>query len=214
VAPRARVALVDDHELFREGLRMVIGQTRDFEVAGEAGTARDAVQLFTDATFDVAVVDVTLPDLSGVSVTREVCRLQPRCKVLALSMVEQPYRAAEMLRAGASGYALKSQSTDEILDAIRVVAGGGRYLAPRLPHDLVESLRSGAAVGPIDQLTPREREIFGLLVRGWTSERIASQLFISTRTVETHRQNIMAKLQVHSAVELVRLAAQHGLIQD
>ncbi len=208
------MALVDDHGLFREGLRVVVGQTRDLEVAGEAATAREAIRLLAETPFDVAVVDVTLPDLSGVSVTREVRRVQPKCKVLALSMVEQPYRAAEMMRAGASGYALKSQPTDEILDAVRIVAGGGRYLAPRLPHDLVESLIAGASVGPIDQLSPREREIFGLLVRGWTSERIASQLFISTRTVETHRQKIMAKLQVHSAVELVRLAAHHGLIQD
>ena len=210
----ARVMLVDDHALFREGLRTVIGQTRDLEIAAEASTAREANDLVTTMSFDIAVVDVTLPDLNGASVAREFQRTQPGCKVLALSMVEQPYRAAEMLRAGASGYALKSQATDEILDAIRAVLRGDRYLAPRLPRHLVESLVAGDSRGPVDQLSPREREIFDLLVRGWTNDRIAAQLFISARTVETHRQKIMDKLDAHSIVELVRLAARHGLITD
>ena len=118
------------------------------------------------------------------------------------------------MRAGASGYALKSQPTDEILDAIRAVLAGERYLAPRLPRAHVDDLVAAKTAGPFDKLSPREREIFDLLVRGQTNDRVAAQLHISVRTVETHRQNIMDKLRAHSIVDLVRLAARHGLIHD
>lgn len=212
--PAAHVALIDDHALFREGLRVVIGQVGGLEVTAEAATVRDALGIAARVALDIAVVDVTLPDGSGASVTRELRRLQPRCKVLVLSMIEEPYQVAELLRAGASGYALKSQPTDEILEAIRAVLAGEHYLAPRLPCAHVEDLVAAKTAGPLDKLSPREREIFDLLVRGQTNDRIAAQLYISVRTVETHRQNIMDKLQTHSIVDLVRLAARHGLIQD
>ena len=215
MSPRKlRVALIDDHALFREGLRVVIGNTRELEVAAEAGTAREAFELFARCELDVAVIDVTLPDLSGVSVARELQRLQPRCQALALTMVEAPRRAAEMLRAGVAGYALKSQPTDEILAAIRAVAAGQRYLAPRLPKDHVDQLVAGGSTDPIAELTPREREVFDLLVMAWPNDRISTELFISTRTVETHRKKIMDKLGVHSIAELVRLAARQGLIPE
>ena len=212
--PAAHVALIDDHALFREGLRLVIGQVGRLEVTGEAASVRDALELAAGAPLDLAVVDVSLPDGSGASVTRELRRLQPRCKVLVLSMIEEPYQVAELLRAGASGYALKSQPTDVILDAIRAVLAGERYLAPRLLRAHVDDLVAAKAAGPVDKLSPREREIFDLLVRGQTNDRVAAQLYISVRTVETHRQNIMDKLRAHSIVDLVRLAARHGLIHD
>ena len=212
--PSARVALIDDHALFREGLRVVIGQVGRLEVTGEAASVRDALELAAGPALDIAVVDVALPDGSGASVTRELRRLQPRCKVLVLSMIAEPYQVAELLRAGASGYALKSQPTDEILEAIRVVLAGERYLAPRLPRAHVDDLVAANTAGPVDQLSPREREIFDLLVRDQTNDRVAAQLYISARTVETHRQNIMDKLRAHSIVDLVRLAARHGLIHD
>ena len=158
MSPRKlRVALIDDHALFREGLRVVIGNTRELEVAAEAGTAREAFELFARCELDVAVIDVTLPDLSGVSVARELQRLQPRCQALALTMVEAPSRAAEMLRAGVAGYALKSQPTDEILAAIRAVAAGQRYLAPRLPKDHVDRLVAGGSTDPIAVETHRKK---------------------------------------------------------
>ena len=209
---KANVVLVDDHALFREGLRTVIEQSSDLAVVGEAASARDAVELVASVSFECAVVDVSLPDLSGVSVTREIMRRRASCHVLALSMVEEPYEVAVMLQAGAAGYALKSQPTEEILDAIRVVLTGARYLAPRLPGEYIEGLVARTIAGPVDALSSREHEVFDLLVRGWTNDRVASHLFISGRTVETHRQNIMGKLGAHSMVELVRFAARHRLL--
>ena len=129
-------------------------------------------------------------------------------------MVEAPYCVTEVLRAGAVGYAIKAQPTEEIIDAIWSVLRGGRYLAPRLPREQIEALVSGETVGPVDRLSPREREVFDLLIQGRSSERVAMALSIAPRTAETHRQNIMTKLGVHSIVELLRLAAQHGLFGD
>jgi DNA-binding NarL/FixJ family response regulator len=188
---RQRIALIDDHALYREGLRAVLLSERT-----------------------MVVVDVRLPDQPGASLTRELRRLQPQCKVLALSMVETPYFVTEMLRAGAMGYAIKAQPTEEIVEAIRTVARGGRYLASLLPRAQIEALVNGGAVGPLDMLSPREREVFDLLIRGWSSERVATALSIATRTAETHRQNIMSKLGVHSIVELIRIAARHGLLDE
>jgi DNA-binding NarL/FixJ family response regulator len=204
---KQRIVLVDDHVVFRKGLGAVLGADASVEVAGEA-TVREAIELASRAAFDLAIVDVTLHDQSGASVTREFRRLQPRCKILALSMVEAPYPVAELLRAGAAGYALKSQPPQEIVDAIHEVLRGGRYLAPQLPRDQIEAFVAGGIAGPLDRLSPREREVFDLLIRGWSNERIATALFIAVRTAETHRQNIMTKLGVHSIVGLLRLGSR------
>lgn len=209
-----RVVLIDDHALFREGLRAVIATNRNIEVVAEAASAREAFAAAARVAFELAIVDVMLPDQSGLAVVHELRRLFPTCKILALSMVESPYTVAELLRAGAAGYALKSQPTEEIVEAIQTVRQRERYLAPKLPRHEIEALLRGEIAGPIDLLSPREREVFDLLIRGWNNERVAKALSIAPRTAETHRQNIMDKLGVHSAVELLRLAARHGLLDD
>ncbi|HEY6176129.1 MAG TPA: response regulator transcription factor [Kofleriaceae bacterium] len=214
VATRQQIALIDDHALFREGLRAVLASDRLLDVVGDAATAREALELASRAAFDIAVLDVMLPDQPGAAVARELRRIQPRCRILVLSMVEVPYLVAEMLRAGAVGYALKSQPTDEILEAFHTVGSGRSYLAPRLPREQIDALVEGKPGGPVAQLTTREREVFELLIRGWSNERVAAALFIAVRTAETHRQNIMTKLGVHSIVELLRLAARHGLLGE
>lgn len=214
VATKQQLVLIDDHALFREGLRAVLAADRHLTVVGDAGSGREAVELANRTAIDVAVLDVMLPDRPAVSVIRELRRIQPRCRILALSMVETPYIVAELLRAGAAGYAVKAQSTEEILDAIHAVAGGRSYLAPRLPREQIDALLAGNQTGPIAQLTTREREVFDLLIRGWNNDRIAGALAIAVRTAETHRQNIMTKLGVHSIVELLRLAARHGLLGE
>lgn len=212
-ASHARLILVDDHALYREGLRVTLERDASVKVVAEAGDAREAELMVSRTAFDVAVVDVQLPGVSGISLVGEIARLCPDARVLMLSMIEEPLRIAEALLAGASGYALKSQPTSEIVEAIHAVMGGIRYLAPRIPRDLVDSLMASQELGPLAPLSRREREVFDLLVRGFTNEGVAAQLFIAARTVETHRQRIMTKLGVHSIVDLVRLAARHGLLE-
>lgn len=214
IATRQQIALIDDHALFREGLRAVLASDHLLDVVGDAANAREAIDLATRVPFDIAVLDVMLPDQPGPLLARELRRIQPRCRILVLTMVEVPYLVAEMLRAGAVGYALKSQPTDEIIEAFHIVGSGRSYLAPRLPREQIEGLVDGNPGGPIAQLTTREREVFELLIRGWSNERVAAALFIAVRTAETHRQNIMTKLGVHSIVELLRLAARHGLLGE
>ncbi len=211
---RQRIVVIDDHALYREGLRVVLSSERSIEVVGDAGTAREAVELATRVTFDLAIVDISLPDRPGAALIRDLRRIQPRARCLALSMIEAPLTVVDVMRAGATGYTLKSQPTDEILDAVRTALRGDSYLAPRLPDKQIAAIVSGEECEPLDRLSPREREVFELLIRGWNTERVATTLAIAIRTVETHRQRIMNKLGVHSIVELLRLAVRQGLIVD
>jgi DNA-binding NarL/FixJ family response regulator len=159
---------------------------------------------------DVAVIDVLMPSVSGISLASQLRELQPRCKVLGLSVIDEPCLIADMLRAGAAGFALKTQPIEEIVDAIRTVLGGVRYLPPRVSHDAIERELATTTGRPLQRLTPREREVFELVIRGHSSDQIANRLFIARRTVETHRQRVMTKLSAHSIVEMLRVAALHG----
>lgn len=207
-----RVMLVEDHAVFRTALRELFG-TRDpsFEVVAEAATAQDAWRAAEQHRPDVTIMDLFLRGESGVSATRELCRRQRGARVLILTAVDNPCFVREAFAAGARGYALKEQTADEIVAAVRVVAGGLRYLPPRFDPELLGSVRNEThADGLFGQLSAREREIFDLVVAGHGNQRIASELFISIKTVETHRARINRKLGVHSGVELVRFAALHG----
>ncbi len=207
---KRQIALVDDHPLFRQGLAVALGRERDFEVAGEAGDAAGALELARRVELDVAVVDVLLPAMSGISLASEIFEVQPRCRVLGLSVIDDPGLIADMLRARACGFALKTQPIAEIVDAIRQVLGGVRYLPPGVSRDAVEAELARTTADPLQRLTRREREVFELLIRGHTNDEIAGQLFISRRTVETHRQRIIRKLSAHSIPEMQRIAARHG----
>ena len=207
-----RVMLVEDHAIFRTALRELFA-TRDasLEVVAEAGTAQDAWRAADEQRPDVTIMDLFLRGESGISATRELCRRQRGARVLILTAVDNPSFVREAFAAGARGYALKEQTADEIVAAIRVVAGGLRYLPPRFDPELLGNPRQAAeADGLFGQLSAREREIFDLVVAGHATQRIASELFISIKTVETHRARINRKLGVHSGVELVRFAALHG----
>ncbi len=207
---KRQIALVDDHPLFRQGLAVALGRERDFEGAGEAGDAAGALELARRVELDVAVVDVLLPAMSGISLASEIFEVQPRCRVLGLSVIDDPGLIADMLRARACGFALKTQPIAEIVDAIRQVLGGVRYLPPGVSRDAVEAELARTTADPLQRLTRREREVFELLIRGHTNDEIAGQLFISRRTVETHRQRIIRKLSAHSIPEMQRIAARHG----
>jgi len=211
---RFKVLLVDDHHLFREGLRAVLASTEDISVVGEASTGREAFQMLEELQPDIVTVDVTLPDGDGILATREILRRRPNTRVLMLTMHGNHYYLNQAIAAGARGYALKEQLPTEIVDALRSVARGEVYVAPQLPQDVAANTgaRRGTATTPLDALSPRERDIFDLIVRGYTNTSMAETLHLSVKTIETHRAHINKKLRVHSTGELIRLAALHGLV--
>ena len=208
------VGLVDDHPVFREGLRAILSAQPDLSVVGEASDAHEAYQMVETIRPHLVLLDVALPGPSGIMVARELLRRDPAQRVLMLSMRDEEDKVADALAAGALGYACKDQTVAELLRAVRTVGSGGSYLSPRLSAEAVEEhLRQRRSRnGPLGVLSEREREVFELLVRGLTNEVIARNLTISRRTVETHRSRILKKLRVHSAVELLRLAARYGLL--
>jgi two-component system response regulator NreC len=212
-----KLAIVDDHRLFREGMRALLSTQSDFQLVGEASQAQDAYALVDHAQPDVLILDLSLPLASGVSVAREVLRRQPHQHILALSMFADEEHVAQALEVGVLGYASKDLSAAELFAAIRTVGHGQAYLGPGISRVVLEEYMRMRRTGrtpetPLRALTQREREIFDLAVRGLSNQDIASQLCISKRTVETHRGRIMRKLHVHSATDLVRLAARHGLL--
>lgn len=205
-----KVVVVDDHPLFRQGLVVALRAESDFEVVGEAGTAVEALTVIDSVVADVVVVDILMPTVSGITLASEIHERQPTCRVLGLSVIDEPGLIADMLRAHACGYALKTQPVGEIIDAIRQVLGGLRYLPPSVSRDAIDVELEGEFARPLQRLTKREREIFELLIRGYSNDEIATRLFIARRTVETHRQRIMNKLSAHSIVQMQRLAARFG----
>jgi len=216
---RINVLLVDDHHLFRQGLRAVLEGTSDVVVCGEASTGREAFEMVDSLKPDVVTVDVTLPDGDGIVATREILRRQPTTRVLMLTMHGNHFYVSQALAAGAKGYALKEQLPQDIVQAVRIVAQGETYVAPQLPQDLAipavpgsKQVASADPTNPMNSLSPRERDIFDLIVRGYTNTSMAETLKLSVKTIETHRAHINKKLRVHSTGELIRLAALHGLV--
>lgn len=206
----AKVLLVDDHPLFRTGLAVVLTREPDLEVIGEAGNASEALELARRLEIDIAVVDVLMPLISGITLSIELHEVRPQCRVLGLSVVDDPGVIADMLRVGASGFALKTQPVDEVIEAIRQALHDVRYLPPGVSHEEIHAELGSAGRQPLACLTPREREVFELLIRGHCNDEIAAQLFIARRTVETHRQRIVKKLSAHSLVQMQRIAARYG----
>jgi two-component system, NarL family, response regulator NreC len=210
-----RIILVDDHQAFRESFRIALWHEASISVVGEAGSARQVYPLVEAEKPDLVVVDLMLKDTDGVSVARELARRGTAARIMILSMHSNPMFVRDAFEAGVVGYALKEQPLNEIIEAMRMAAAGERYLAPRLGAPPLPRLRNGVAqqLEPgIDQLSRREREIFGRIIQGLSSRDIAQSLCISLKTVETHRSHINRKLGVHSPAELIRLAALKGLL--
>lgn len=207
---RVRTLHIDDHPLYCTGVRAALGAATDLVLVEEAHSAAAALELMRSAPFDVALVDIVLPSSNGIALTAALRELQPGCKVLGLSMIEEPVRIAQMFRAGASGYALKSQPVGELLTAIRIVLAGNEYLPASISSHDVERHRRSEEHSPA-LLTAREREVFTCLVRGQSNKEIAAALFISRRTVEAHRLHIQAKLNARSVVELIAIATRYGI---
>jgi two-component system, NarL family, response regulator NreC len=209
-----RVLLVDDHAVVRSGLRRVLEAEDDIEVVAEAGDMRNAVFEARAHKPDVIVMDVVMPDASGIEATPAVLKEAEDAKVLMLSMQDDPRYVREAFAAGANGYVLKEAADTEVVDAVREVAQGGRYVHPALGARLIAAEAQERAEAEADPLSEREREVLRLLALGHTNQEIAKMLFLSVRTVETHRAHIMQKLRLSSRAELVRYAIEHNLLDE
>jgi DNA-binding NarL/FixJ family response regulator len=210
----ARVILVDDHAMFRSGVRAELGDRA--HVVGEAGGVAEAIAIITDQRPDVVLLDVHMPDGGGLAVIEAVRKQLPDTRFLALSVSDAAEDVIALIRAGACGYVTKTISADELADAIVRVADGDVVFSPRLAGFVLDAFRDAPvapAIDPeIDLLTPREREVLRLLARGYAYKEIASQLFISIKTVETHASNVLRKLQLSNRHQLTRWAVDRRML--
>jgi len=210
-----RLLLVDDHAVVRSGLRMLLENERDVEIVGEASSASGAMELAISLKPTVILMDIGLPDLSGIDATREIKKRMPDVSVVALTIHEDEEYFFKMLEAGASGYVPKRAAPEELLTAIRAAASGQVYLYPSLAKLLVRDFLDGGRASleqASSDLTDREQEVLTYLAEGANNSEIAASLVISPKTVARHRENIMRKLNLHSRAELVRYAIRKGII--
>jgi DNA-binding NarL/FixJ family response regulator len=227
-----KVLLADDHRIVREGLKSLLAAQPDMQVVAEASDGRQAVEMARELAPDVVVMDVAMPQLNGIEATRQIAADEPGMKVVALSMHSDRRFVSEALKAGASGYVLKDGAFDELINAIRAVASDKVYLSPRVAGVVVEDYvrrlparanahgaqpasaapdEAAARRGAFDALTPREREVLQLMAEGYATKEVAHRLRVSVKTVETHRRQIMEKLDLHSVAELTKYAIREGL---
>ena len=211
-----RVLIADDHDIVRSGLRMLLLAEPDIEIVGEASSGREAVEMALDLRPDVVVMDVQMPDMNGIGATRAIKEQSDGCAVLALTIHEDEQYFFQMLNAGALGYVPKRAAPDDLVRAIRLVYQGHVFLyssmASMLATDVLDRMETGEANDSLDLITDREREVLVLIGEGLMNKEIAEALSISVKTVETHRENIMNKLNLHSRTELVKFAIRKGLI--
>ncbi len=215
---KIRVLLADDHTILRAGLRMMLDAQPDIEVVGEASDGRQALAEAQRLQPHVVLMDITMPEMNGIEATRQVKRALDSTRVLILTMHENEEYLFQVLRAGASGYILKEAAGTELISAIRIVFSGRFYMSPSaqsmMVGDYLQRVRSGEERDSYSALTEREREILKLVAEGHTNNQIAERLFISPKTVDTHRTHIMDKLNLHSRAELVKYAMRRGLLED
>lgn len=209
-----RVLLADDHKIIRQGLRSLLEKQQDIEVVGEAEDGRSAVRLAAETAPDVVIMDITMPDLNGAEATKQILSKSPDIKVVALSMHSDSLFVTEMLKSGAAGYLLKDCAFDELTKAIRTVIDNKNYLSPAISgvvlEDYIQRLSKVGFASP-DVLSDREREVLQLMAEGYSTKKIAQKLHISVKTVETHRRQMMGKLDIHTIAELTKYAIRKGL---
>ena len=207
-----RILLADDHAMVRRGLRLVLEAQPDLEVVAEAGDGAEAVEGGLRGDVDLAVLDVSMPKLTGLQAATELARRRPQLRMLMLSMHDSEQYLYEALKAGASGYVLKSGADRDLVDACRAAMRGEPFLYPAAVSRLIRDVLARAEE-PVDPLTPRELQVVKLIAEAHTSEQIAELLVISLRTVDRHRENILAKLGMRDRVELTRYAIRRGLVE-
>lgn len=211
-----RIVIADDHRIVREGLRHLLEKRTDFTVVGEASDGESAVRLARELKPDIVIVDISMPGLNGIEATRRILAERPDIRVLALSMHSDRRFVIETLKAGASGYLLKDSAFDELARAIEVVMARGAFLSPAITEMVVRDYvaQSGCEdAAAFSVLTPREREVLQLMAEGEPTRAIAAHLAVSVKTVETYRQQIMEKLDLHSVAELTKYAVREGLTE-
>ena len=211
-----RILLVDDHKMFRAGIRALMSSQRDMEVVGEASTGEEALDLVSSLSPDVVLLDIGLPGIGGVEVARRIHATHPEVHVLALTAHDRPEYFFEILRAEAAGYVLKEAAPSELFTAVRAAHRGEAYFYPsvarKLLNDYLRRVSAGDERESYDGLTPREREVLKLIAEGHSNRDIAESLVISVNTVEVHRARLMRKLDLHKRAELVKYAIRSGLI--
>jgi DNA-binding NarL/FixJ family response regulator len=211
-----RVILADDHHVVREGIRALLEKSGDFEVVGEASDGQEAVDLVERLLPDVLVMDIAMPRLNGIEATRRIGALQLATRVVILSMLSDEALVRQALRSGARGYLLKQSVTEELVLAIHAASRGDTYLSPAISGIIVDDFLmrrpDSQTLSPLDRLTSREREVMQLIAEGHTNVQIAKTLNISVKTAESHRANLMDKLDIHDVAGLTRAAIKHGLI--
>ena len=214
---KIRILIADDHSIVREGVRMILAGQEDFEVVGEAATGREALEQARAIKPDIVVMDISMPDMSGIQATEKIRKELPQVHVLGLTMHEEESYVFELLKVGASGYVLKRAAAEDLVSAVRAAHRGEAFLYPSVAkmvvQDYLQRTSAKEKEQALDGLTEREREVLTLIAEGLTNLEIAGRLFISIKTVQTHRAHIMEKLNLHDRTELVRYAIRKGLIE-
>ena len=214
---RIKVVVADDHAIVREGVRMILAREQDIEVVGEAGDGQQALDLVASLRPQVVIMDISMPGMGGVEATQRLKAKHPEVQVLALTMHEDETYVFQLLRAGAAGYVLKRAAAQDLVQAVRAAAKGDAFLYPSIARKVVEDylrrVETGEERERYDGLTTREKEILTLIAQGLSNQQIAEKLYISIKTVQTHRAHILEKLGLHDRTELVRYAIRKGLIQ-
>jgi DNA-binding NarL/FixJ family response regulator len=218
VIPKKTLLIVDDHPLFREGLKTIIARDSRYEIVGEAGNGREAVRMSGEKKPDLVLLDIALPDRPGIDLTGEIKKISPRTIVMIVSMHSKVDYIVKAFQAGATGYVVKDSAAERLLQGIEAVLKGEYFLDSSVSHKVVSKLmelpRQEARMTDMryEALTSREQEVMVLLAEGLSAKEVAEKLFVSPRTVENHRSSIMRKLDLHSNHELIRYAAKLGLI--
>ena len=207
-----RILIADDHAIVAEGLKHLVEAQSDLQVVATVGDGRAAVRAAKETEPDVVLMDLSMPELNGADAARAIIDARPECKVIVLSMYAEREYVRRALKAGATGYVVKRSAAKELVEAIRAVHAGQRYLSPRVADVVIDDYAADAKADLLEKLSAREREVLQLLAEGKTNKEVAAALGIGLKTVETHRMNLMAKLGLHSVVDLVRYAIRNGIV--